>query len=218
MTNARINARITGILFILGTVPPIVATMLWGPLVYSPDFLSLMAVDSTGILFLALSVMFMGFACAGIGISMYPVLKPHGTGMALGAMGFRIMEGTLQVTSATTLIVLLALSQEFVKAGSPPDSWFQPAAAVIKSTREWKANGIFLFPWCIGAFIYYTVFYKTLLIPRWLSAWGLSGLVLMLGGLIVPSFALDRLDQWAPAIWAQSLATPWNVFTSIQIP
>ncbi len=32
--------------------------------------------------------------------------------------------------------------------------------------------------------------------------------VLLLGGLIVPGFALDRLDQWAPAIWTQTLATP----------
>lgn len=42
--------------------------------------------------------------------------------------------------------------------------------------------------------------------------------VLLLGRLIVPGFALDRLDQWALAIWTQTLAMPRNVFSSIQYP
>jgi hypothetical protein len=196
MTSQKINARITGVLFILGTVPPIAATMLWGRLVCSPDYLTLMAADSAKILLLALSIMFMGFACAGIGISMYPVLKPHGEVPALGAMGFRIIEGTLQVASAAILVALLSLSREFVKAGSPADSWFQPAAAAIKGVREWMANGAFLFPWSIGGFIYYMVFYRTRLVPRWLSAWGLLGLVLMLAGAFAGMF--DLLGSFSP--------------------
>jgi len=40
MINSRTNARITGLLFILGTVPPIVGGLLWGPFVSSPDYLS----------------------------------------------------------------------------------------------------------------------------------------------------------------------------------
>jgi hypothetical protein len=197
MTSQKINARITGVLFILGTVLPIAATMLWGRPVCSPDYLSLMAADSTKILFLALSAMLMGLVCAGIGIFLYPVLKPHGEAMALGAMGFRIIEGTLQVASAIVLVALLSLSQEFVKAGSPASSWFQPAASAIKGVREWMANGAFLFPWSIGGFIYYTVIYRTRLVPRWLSAWGLLGLVLMLAGAFAGMFGL--LGPLSPA-------------------
>lgn len=180
MSNSRTNAQITGILFILGTVPVIVAMNLWGQSVSSPDYLSLMAAHSNEVLLFALSGMIMGLACAGIGISMYPILKPHGQTLALGVIGFRVMEGTLQVASAVSLAVLLALSQEFVKAGSPADSFFQPAAATIKTVREWMQNGFYLLPWCTGAAIYYTVFYRTRLLPRWLSAWGLLGLLLML--------------------------------------
>ena len=88
MRNSRKSARITGILFILGTVPVMVAMALWGQSVSSPDYLSLMAVHSNEVLLFALSGMFMGLACAGIGISMYSILKPHGETLALGVVGF----------------------------------------------------------------------------------------------------------------------------------
>ena len=180
MDDLKTNARITGVLFILGTVPVIVAMLLWGESLSSPDYLSSMAANRVPILLFALSVVIMGLACAGIGISLYTVLKPYGEGPARAVMGFRLMEGTIQVVSAVGIVALLSLSQEFVKAGSPADSFFQPVGAAIKATQDWVGNGAYLFPWCIGAFIYYAIFYRTRLLPRWLSLWGLLGLALML--------------------------------------
>ncbi len=190
MSNSRVNARITGILFILGTVPVMVAMGLWGQSVSSPDWLSLMAAHSNNVLLYALSVIVMGLACTGIGISMYPILKPHNETLAIAVVGFRVMEGTLQIATAVSLAVMLALSQEFVKAGSPADSFFQPAAAVITSVKDWMSNGFYLFPWCTGAAIYYIVFYRTRLLPRWLSVWGLVGLLMMLIGALSGMFGL----------------------------
>lgn len=197
MSNSKNNARITGVLFILGTVPVMVAMSLWGQSVSSPDYLSLMAAHSKDVLLYALSIMVMGLACAGIGISMYPILKPHSETLALGVIGFRVMEGMLQLVSAISLVALLALSQEFVKAGSPANSFFQPAGAAITTVKEWMGNGLYLFPWCIGGAIYYTVFYRTRLLPRWLSAWGLLGLMLMLIGAFTAMFGLA--DAFSPA-------------------
>jgi hypothetical protein len=191
MITSRTSARITGVLLILGTVPPVVGGILWGPLVSSPDYLSAMAAHSVQILSLALfDLLFLGLACAGIGISLYPVLKRHGEGLALGAMGFRLIEGAIQIVGAIVLVALLALSQEFVKAGSPADSFFQPAAAAIKAVRDWAANGSAVFPWCTGAFIYYAIFFRTRLVPRWLSVWGLLGLTLFLVSAFAVMFGL----------------------------
>jgi hypothetical protein len=182
MNSSKTNARITGVLFILGTVPIIVAMTLWGQSASSPDYLSSMAASRVPVLLYALAIMLMGLACAGIGMSLYPVLKRHNEGLAIAAMGFRLMEGTLQIVSAIGVVALLSLSQEFVKAGSPPGSYFQSAGAAIKTVTDWVGNGVFLFPWCIGASIYYSIFYRTRLLPRWLSLWGLLGLALSLVG------------------------------------
>ncbi|TFG81664.1 MAG: DUF4386 domain-containing protein [Spirochaetales bacterium] len=218
MINSRTNARITGVLFILGTVPPIAGGLLWGPLVSSPDYLSTMTGHSVQILSLALfDLLFLGLACAGIGISLYPVLKRHGEGLALGAMGFRLIEGALQIVGALVLVALLAVSQEFVKAGSPPNSFFQPAGAAIKAVRDWAANGSAVFPWCAGAVIYYTVFYRTRLVPRWLSVWGLLGITLFLVSAfavmfgLINSFSTTQMVLSLPILVQEMVLAVWLI-------
>lgn len=180
MSSSKTNARITGVLFILGTATGITAAGLLSSILSSPDLLAQVAASRVAVLAAALLVLFMGFSCAGIGISLYPVLKPHGEGVAVGVVGFRVVEGTLQAVSAVGLVALLAVSHEFVKAGSPEGSFYQPLGAAIKTVSDWMGNGFYLFPWCIAAFLYYGVFYQTKLVPRWLSVWGFVGLVLML--------------------------------------
>ena len=43
---------------------------------------------------------FMGIACAGIGLALYPILKKYNEGLAIGAAGFRVIEGTPSVVGA----------------------------------------------------------------------------------------------------------------------
>lgn len=218
MIGSKANARITGVLFILGTVPPMLAWAFWGQSLASPGYLSEMAAHPVEILGTALVALCMGLACAGIGLSLYPVLKRHSEVQALAAAGFRMMEGTIQVVSAISVVALLAVSQEFVKAGSPPDSFFQPLAAAIRTVREWVLNGAFLLPWCIGAFIYYRIFYKARLVPRWLSAWGLVGLALMLAGAfagmfgLLGSFSAGQFFFMMPILIQEMVLAVWLIF------
>jgi len=195
MPGSKTNARITGVLFILGTATGIAAATLMAPLLASPDYLSRLAAHRGLVLVAAFLVMFMGFSCAGIGLSLYPVLKKHGAGLALAVVGFRLMEGTLQVVSALGIVALLSLSTEFLAFGSQDPSFFQPLGAVLRTASDWMGNGFYLFPWCIAAFLYYSVFWKTKLVPRWLSLWGILGLFLMLASSFLAMFgALDTLS------------------------
>lgn len=180
MDRSNGNATATGILFILGTVPIIAAMLLWGGSLSAPDYLSSIAANRTSVLLYALAIVVMGLSCAGIGISMYPVLRRYGQGRALAVAGFRVMEGILSIVGAIGVFALLTLSQEFAKAGYPANSFFQPAGAAIQAARDLAANGTGSFAWCAAAFIYYSIFYRTRLVPRWLSVWGIVGLVLYL--------------------------------------
>jgi hypothetical protein len=70
----------------------------------------------------------------------------------------------------------LALSQEFVKAGAPAASYFQTADAVINAGIGWFRDVAMLLTFGIGALMYYIVFFKYRLVPRWLTVWGLIGI------------------------------------------
>jgi hypothetical protein len=120
----------------------------------------------------------MGVACAGIGLALYPILKKYNEGLAIGAVGFRVIEGAIGIVGALGYVALLALSQEFVEAGAPTSSFFQTAEVLINTGAAWLRDVALLLTWCIGAAMYYAVFYQYRLVPRWLTVWGLVGITL----------------------------------------
>ena len=186
MNTDRTNAAVVGVLFLIGTVTGTLAAMIGKPILDAPDTLTRMAAHEGQILVAAFLLFLMGIACAGIGLALYPILKQYSAGRAIGTVGFRVIEGTFEMLGAVTLIGLLALSRAFVQAGAPDATYFQTLGAIGQAADEWLSNGATLICWCIGAFLYYSLFYQYRLVPRWLSGWGLVGITLAtLAGVLV---------------------------------
>ena len=144
----------------------------------TPDHLSTIATHEGQMIISTLLKFIMGVACAGIGLALYPFLKKYNEGLAIGAAGFRIIEGVIGIVGALAYVALLALSQEFVKAGAPALSFYQTADVLINTTANWLRDVAVLLTWCIGALMYYSIFYQHKLVPRWLTVWGLVGIAL----------------------------------------
>jgi hypothetical protein len=178
MNANRINTTIVGVLFIIGTVSGTVAASIGRPVLGASDYLIKISASESRIMIGTLLAFIMGVCCAGIGLALYPILKKYNEGLAIGSAGFRIIEGVLEIVGAISPIALLALSREFVKAGTPDAAYFQVTGALIKAGGDWVNNVAVLLSWCIGALIYYSVFYQYKLVPRWLSGWGLVGITL----------------------------------------
>jgi len=130
------------------------------------------------------------FASASIAISMYPVLRRHNEGLALGAVGFRLIEGVFYIVGVVFLALLLSLSQEFVKAESPGSSYFQTVGVVLLAGYHWAEYVGGPLAFCLGALLYYYIFYQTRLVPRWLSGWGLVGIALLLVATVLVMFSV----------------------------
>lgn len=186
----RKTAVVVGVLFILGTVPALLSLPLALNTVNAPDpLVAISANEGQMILFTAV-IFLMGIACAGIGLALYPILKKYNEGLAFGSAGFRIIESAIDVVVALLYIVLLALSQEFVKAGAPASSYFQTADVVINAGISWLRDAAMLLTFGIGALMYYVVFYQYRLVPRWLTVWGLVGITLTIIGALLVMFHL----------------------------
>ncbi len=50
------------------------------------------------------------FTSAAIAVTLYPVLKEHAAGMALGAVAFRLIEGAFYALSAAGTMILISLA------------------------------------------------------------------------------------------------------------
>lgn len=200
MNTHRMTATITGVLFIIATAAGVAALAIVGPVLDSPDYLVEFAANEGQVTIAALLLFIMGAAGAGIGISLYPVLRRHSEGLALGSAAFRIMEGVFDIVSVVILVSLLTLSQEFVKAGAANASYFQIVGEVLRAGHGWVANVAVTLTWCIGAVMYYSVFYRSRLIPRWLSGWGLVGISLSIAASLLLVFRVLDSTSTVPTL------------------
>jgi len=181
MNSNRKTAVIVGVLFITATVAGVLGGMLGltftGPS-NAPDYFTNISANVNQLTTAGLFILIMGFAAAGIGIMMYPILKKHNEALALGYAGFRIIEGVLLSVSVVSLLSILTLSQEFV-AGAPDASYFQTLGTLLQKGQYW-AYHVGTISFGLAAAMFYYLLYQSKLIPRWLSGWGLIGVPLWL--------------------------------------
>jgi hypothetical protein len=217
MNSNRMNAVIVGVLFIIGTVTGTVAAIISKPILDAPDYLTSISANESQILIGAFLLFLMGVACAGIGLALYPIMKIYSTGLAIGVVGFRVAEGIFEILGGVITISLLALSQEFVKASATDAAYFQTIGAILKTGDEWLSNGAVLLLWCIGALMYYWLFYQYRLVPRWLSVWGLVGIILAtISGLlvmlhIIPGFGSVQMLLNLPIFPQEMVLAVWLI-------
>ena len=80
----RKTAAVVGVLFILGTVPALLSLPLMQNTVNAPDHLTAISTNAGQMIVFTAIKFFMGIACAGIGLALYPILKKYNEGLAIG--------------------------------------------------------------------------------------------------------------------------------------
>jgi hypothetical protein len=194
MSTDRAVAKVTGVLFIIATAASLLSIAFLGSLEGS-DYLTDTAANG-GLVTAGVLVRFIAaFASAAIAISLYPVLRRYRQGLALGAVGFRIIEGMFYTLGAVSVLLVLTLSQEFVKTGAGDPGYFNQLGTLLKALDNWAGlAGIFAF--YVGGLLYYRVFYQTRLVPRWLAAWGAGGVLLGAAAALLVLFGVT--DSMSP--------------------
>ena len=188
MSTERKVAIITGTLFIVATAASLIGSSLSGPILGAPDSLSQIYANGTRVTLGALLTFLAAAASASIAISLYPVLKKYGEGLALGAVAFRLIEGVFYIVDAICLVALIPLSQQLVGSGSPDAASLQTISQSLLTLRDLAGFVFAVIAFCLGASLYYYVFFQSRLIPRWLSISGFIALTLLLAAVFITLF------------------------------
>ncbi len=183
MNSDKKATTIAGWLYILGTVAGILSVV---PVIDDPDYLIKASANENQVIIGAFFQFIMAVAYVGIAISLHPILRKYHEGLSLGFVGFRIIAGVFLVIGVISLLLLLTLSQEFVKAGAPASSYFQILGGLLRAGRDLVNHVAMILSLSIGGLMYYSVLYQSKIVPRWLSGWGLAGTALtILASLLV---------------------------------
>jgi hypothetical protein len=217
MNSYRRFAVAAGVLFIIATVADVISrVLLVQPILDDPDYLTGISTNESQVLLGALFLLVGAVAAAGIAIALYPVLRTHSEGLALGSVGFRLIEGALYLGIVVCLLVLASLGRESASAGAPASSAYLAPAALVMAARD-SLGEVAVLAFGLGGLMYYWVFYRSRLVPRWLSAWGLlaitsvmvSGLLVMLG--LVESMSTTQLVLAFPIAVQEMVLAVWLI-------
>lgn len=201
-------------MYVTGTVAGILSLVATGPVRNAQDYLTDVPASETRLVVGALCVLTMGLALAMVPVTMFPILRRHNEALALGYVVFRGgLEAATYLAIATGWLLLVPLSRVYVQAGASDASNFQALGIVVLEASE--IGSITTIVFCLGALMFYYLLYRTKLVPRWLSGWGLiaivpylaTGLLLMFGTItaLSPADTIPRLplalQEMVLAVW-----------------
>jgi len=210
--NPRLSARIVGVLFIIATAAPILTApflgFLGGGIIGEPipDYLVTVSTNESQVITGMYIELIWALAVVSIPIVLFPILKKYNESLALGFYSFRLIEALSTIAHSLILLTLLSLSQEFVAAGAPDASYFQALGALLLAAREWVFNIGSGLIWSLSALVLNYILYRSKLVPRWLSAWGLIGSVLSFVTYFLGFFNVHLSDWLFAPIAVQEMA------------
>jgi hypothetical protein len=221
MYATRTFAVAAGILFIIATVANVVGVGVVSSILSAPDYLSRIAANETTVLVSALLIFIGGVACPGIALALYPVLRLQSEGLELGSVAFRTIEGALYILIVVCQLVLVSLSRE--AATATDSAAYEVPGDLVKAARDWLAP-VAVLTFGLGALMYYWVFFVSRLIPRWLSGWGLVGIVLVMASgvlvmlRVIDGFSTTQIVLAAPIAVQEMVLAVWLIAKGFSRP
>lgn len=187
--SSRLNAVAAGVLLIVATAASLMSGPFLAP-VTDPGVLGNAAAHQSQVAVGVLLGFTAALAAPGIAVALYPVLRNYGQGLALGSVAFRIIEGVFYAVGLLLLLSLSSLSQAFVAAGEPAEQHYDTLGQTMVAQYHWLVDVGLLLAFSVGGLLYYLVFFRSRLIPRWLSAWGILGVALLMVAAVLLVFGV----------------------------
>ncbi|WP_215225786.1 DUF4386 domain-containing protein [Echinicola shivajiensis] len=179
MAPIRKKSIIVGVLLILSIVVGILSI---DPVIDELNNLENISIKANPILIRAFMQFILALIYVSIPMILFSVLNKINLCLTIGFLVFRIISVTFIFIGWLSILLLLSLSQDFFKAGSPELSYFQTLDNLIRSGRDLINHVAMPLILSVGNLIFYSILYQSKLIPRSLSIWGLIATVL--GGII----------------------------------
>ena len=174
MNTVSKTSRVLGVAFLLQAITSLTSGMILKQALTVPGNIGetmikiannawLMRANILGAMITALGIIFLGAI-------LFVTLRKQNEKMALVALGFYILEAALLAASRMEAFSLLRISQEYVTAGHP--AFLQTIGNLAFESMDFGST-LHMLAFCPGGILFYYLLYKSGIIPRVLSLWGL---------------------------------------------
>jgi hypothetical protein len=196
MSDPRRLARFAAILYAVTWVTSVAAVPLYGGSAFDPNAA---LAGRASVLTATLLEVVLAVAVVGTSLALYPLLRPHGPGAALGYVALRTLEATVILTGVVAILPVVArpgtTAQPGIDAG---------VAAGLHLLHDWTflvGPGL-INP--VNASVLAVLLWRRRLVPRFIPLLGLVGAVLVAGmnvgllfgvGTVLPALVLP-LFAW----------------------
>ena len=179
MGSTRRNEIAAGVLFVIATPASLVGAALMPDLTRS-GFLGEVADHQTRMALATLLSIVAAVCSVGIAVALYPVVRRSSAAVAMGSVVFRTIEGVFCLVGSVSNLSILTLA----RTSGAGTGTTQSIGDSLVAGHD-RAAVVAVLAFCLGAGLYYLTFYRARLVPRWLSGWGLVGVVAMAAGAVL---------------------------------
>ncbi len=187
MNSTKKTARIVAVLLLLTIIIGVLINQfLQGPIIFSKDFLTIVSANSNQIIFSTLLGVVTGAIGVGIAVILLPIFKQYNQ-LSYLYFSFSIIGFAIILIDNAIILSILGLSQEYVNAEASAIGYLESLGTVLYQTRWWTHYTTLLISG-LPLFMFYYLFFLSKLIPRFISVWGLIGVIMMFTEVLLSFF------------------------------
>ena len=192
----------------IGILSGMIRYFLLTPILEAPDYLVQVSANEHRVIIGTLFFFMNAFMIAGVAIVMYPILRKYNEALSVGFVAARLAEGILILIATLAILMLLTLSLEFVETGAPDTPYYQTTGDLLLALHDWAYDVWWAIIISLSSMMFFCLLYQSMLVPRWLSVWGLVGAIMFpLGSVSLfgspnPVFVLPLVvSEWTLIVW-----------------
>ena len=212
----RAEIMIATLFVVNGVVSIIGAFFVLNPILNASDYLARVFPNQGAVELGSLLWSINNIGLVFIAVFAFPVLRKLDEALAVGYLASRIIEGTIMMVGIMATLLLIPLSQEFLQAGAPQNSWFLTLGDVLKQAKFLGLSEVSLPMLGLGGSLFTWMLFRYRLVPRVISVVGLIGYTLVFFYSIAGWFGLIDLTPGASG-WGV-LVIPVATFEIILLP
>ena len=177
MYSNKKSGLVVGILFLFVFAASLYGSSLVENLMYDDNYLEISFANKTTWMMGLIIHFLSGVATIGIVIVMFPLLKQQSVYLAVGYIIFRCLEALMFVLTELNSVPILIISQLSSNAAPEAIETLKILGDLFLEIRS-VTYGIGVLFFCIGSFMFYFSMFKSEILPKWITGWGLVAIIM----------------------------------------